>query len=364
MLGPNDVAALISPETEWFSLPGPLTLDSGATLKEGALAYRTWGNLAPDGRNAVLVCHALTGSADADAWWPGLIGEGLALDPAEDFIVCSNVLGSCYGSSGPLAKRPGGEQAYSGDFPRLTIRDIVRAQRQLIDALGIRELRLVIGPSLGGMQTLEWAASYPDLVSAIAPIGVSGRHSAWCIATSEAQRQAIYADPNWQGGHYTPEQAPENGLAAARMMAMVSYRSWSNFETRFGRALQTDSDGGVFQVQSYLAHQGRRINERFDAVSYVRLTESMDTHDIARGRGEYPSVLADLTMPALVVSVPSDVLYPPREQQLLAAHLPNALLVELDSEHGHDGFLIATETLSEEIRHWRASLSTPSAATG
>ncbi|MEM8982304.1 MAG: homoserine O-acetyltransferase [Pseudomonadota bacterium] len=364
MLSADGIAALISPATQWFSLPGPLRLDSGAELVGGQLAYRTWGQLAADGRNAVLVCHALTGSADVDTWWPGLIGAGLALDPANDFIVCSNVLGSCYGSSGPLSRRPGSDALYGGEFPRLTIRDIIRAQRKLIDALGIRQLRLVIGPSLGGMQTLEWAATYPELVSAIAPIGVSGRHSAWCIATSEAQRQAIFADPNWQGGRYSPAQAPERGLAAARMMAMVSYRSWANFESRFGRSLQPDSDAHDFQVQSYLAHQGRRINERFDAVSYVRLTESMDTHDIARGRGDYPAVLAALTMPALVVSVPSDVLYPPHEQQILAQHLPAAELVELDSEHGHDGFLIATDALSAEIRRWRATFDRGLAATG
>jgi homoserine O-acetyltransferase len=347
-----DPAGAVSDETRRFTAHTPLPLESGEQLGELTLAYRTWGTLNAARDNAVLVCHALTGSADADAWWPGLIGSGCALDPAHDFIVCSNVIGGCYGSSGPLSLRPGSQKRFGGDFPRVTIRDMVHAQKRLIDSLGVESLALALGPSLGGMQVLEWAASYPDSVRAIAPIGVSGRHSAWCIAVGEAQRQAIYADPGWQGGLYD-DAGPEAGLAAARMMAMVTYRSWQNFESRFGREPHQRDD---FSVGSYLQYQGRKLVNRFDAVSYVRLTEAMDSHDLGRGRsGDMAQELRALRHPALIVSVSSDVLYPPAEQAELAAHLPNAHYETLESAHGHDGFLIDMEPLSDMIRRFRAA---------
>lgn len=341
---------LISPETQFFRLPGRLTLESGRRLDEVEVAYRTWGSLAPDGRNAVLVCHALTGSADVEGWWPGLIGPGLPLDPERDFIVCSNVVGGCYGTTGPLSRRPGGVARYGGGFPEVTVRDMVNLQRLLLDHLGVDSLALVIGPSLGGMQVLEWAASFPEQVRRIAPIGVSGRHSAWCIGISEAQRQAIYADPDWRDGHYG-DKPPARGLAVARMMAMVSYRSWDNFESRFSRERAEDA----FQVESYLRYQGGKLVGRFDAASYVRLTQAMDSHDVARGRGEYEKVLAGIEQPALIVSVSSDVLYPPHEQVLLAETLPNATYRVLDTPHGHDGFLIDTAALSEVVTDFRAA---------
>ncbi|MEL7537634.1 MAG: homoserine O-acetyltransferase [Pseudomonadota bacterium] len=356
MLTGAQIASRISPDSHFADLSGSFELENGDVLDGVSLAYRTWGQLAEHGRNAVLICHALTGSADADDWWPGLIGAGSALDPNEDFVICSNVIGSCYGSTGPLSLGADGTR-HGGAFPQVSIRDMVRAQYALLEQLGVKRLRLVIGPSLGGMQTLEWAAMYPDFVDAIVPIGVSGRHSAWCIATSEAQRQAIFADPDWRDGFYTADRPPRRGLAAARIMAMVSYRSWQNFESRFGRERQDDAATDVFQVQSYLRHQGSKINQRFDAVSYVRLTEAMDTHDLARGRGEYGDVLRQITQPALIMAVASDILYPPHEQRLLADHLPGAEYTELDSEHGHDGFLIETAALSAAVRGWRAGLS-------
>ena len=344
-------AAPASAQTRVAAL-GDLVLDCRTTLPDIQLAYRTWGTLNERGDNAVLICHALTGSADADRWWPGLIGSGAALDPARDFIVCSNVLGGCYGSTGPLALRPGRGFRYGGDFPTVTIRDMVAAQARLLDALGVRELALAIGPSMGGMQVLEWAAMFPDRVRQIVPIGVSGRHSAWCMGISEAQRAAICADPAWLGGHYEPDRPPLAGLAVARMIAMCSYRSRDNFEQRFGRARRED---GVPQVASDLHYQGHKLTTRFDAVSYVRLTGAMDSHDLARGRGDYRRVLAAIRQPALVVSVSSDVLYPPQEQAELAALLPDARLETLDSADGHDGFLIETAALSTLVRRFRDS---------
>ena len=340
----------VSPATQYFELPGTLRLESGCTLEGVTVAYRTWGDPLNAARNAILICHALTGSADVDAWWPGIISQHGAFDPDTDFIICSNILGSCYGTTGPVSLQPDTGARYRADFPRVTVRDMVEAQRALIDHLGVERLALVTGPSLGGMQALEWALMYPERVESIAPIGVGGRHSAWCIAMSEAQRHAIYADPDWQDGYYTDERAPEKGLAAARMMAICSYRSWHSFDERFGR---DERDNGEFEVQSYLRYQGEKINRRFDANTYVRLTQAMNAHDIARGRGDYLEVMQRIHQRTLVVSVSSDILYPPHEQQLLARHMPNACHELLHSTEGHDGFLIDCTELAGLIAEFR-----------
>jgi homoserine O-acetyltransferase len=353
---PPQLLAHVSPETRWFRVPGSVRLESGETLDEVTVAYRTWGDPRNARDNAILVCHALTGSADVEAWWPGIIGPDGAFDPRRDFVVCSNILGGCYGTTGPASLRPGSRSRWRAAFPRITVRDMVTVQRLLLDHLAIDRLALVTGPSLGGMQALEWALMHPERVASIVPIGVGGRHSAWCIAMTEAQRAAIYADARWNGGFYADDAPPEQGLAAARMMGIVSYRSWHGFARRFGRERRDD---GEFQVQSYLRHQGDKINRRFDAVTYVRLTQAMNTHDVARGRGEYEEVLARIRQPALVVSIASDVLYPPHEQQELAEHLPNARYEILDSPDGHDGFLIETRELAAMIADFRRGGARP-----
>lgn len=334
-------------------LGGPFVLESGQALPEVRVAYRTWGRLAPAGDNAVLVCHALTGSADVHEWWGPLLGPGRALDPERDFVVCSNVLGSCYGTTGPCSRAPGATRPYGPDFPAVSVRDMVHVQAALLEALGVRRLRLVLGGSLGGMQVLEWAALYPQRVEAIAPIAVSARHSAWCIGISEAQRQALYADPRWQGGRYAAEDPPAAGLSAARMIAMCSYRSRQSFEERFGRE---PASGERFAVEAWLGEHGARLARRFDANSYVALTRAMDGHDLARGRGSRAEALGRLTTPALVVAVDSDVLYPPEEQVELAVGLKQARLAWLRSPHGHDAFLIEAEALNELLLGFRAGL--------
>ncbi|MDH3748809.1 MAG: homoserine O-acetyltransferase, partial [Gammaproteobacteria bacterium] len=273
-----------------------------------------------------------------------------------DFIVCANILGSCYGTTGPANFRPGTEQRYRADFPQISVRDMVKVERTLLDSLGIKKIDVVTGPSLGGMQALEWALMYPERVGSVIPIGVGGQHSPWCIGVSEAQRAAIATDPNWNDGNYSDNAPPEQGLAAARMMAVCTYRSWASFELRFGRE-QTDT--GEYQVQSYLRHQGKRINSRFDANTYVTLTHAMHTHDLARGRGKYPDVLANIEQPALVVSVSTDALYPPHEQAYLASHMPDARYEILESVHGHDGFLVETDSLGELIAGFRNALRNP-----
>jgi homoserine O-acetyltransferase len=360
---PTYLQAQISAETRYLRVPGDFALEGGGTLQEVEIAYRTWGDPANADEHAILVCHALTGSADVEAWWPGIIGEGKTFDPARDFVVCANILGSCYGTTGPVSIRPGTDERYRAAFPRVSVRDMVELERVLLDALGVGFIELVTGPSLGGMQALEWAAMYPARVGSIVPIGVGARHSAWCIGVSEAQRAAIAADPNWNEGNYSDDAPPEKGLAAARMMAICTYRSWDSFDQRFGRARQ---DEELYQVQSYLRHQGSKINARFDANTYVTLTHAMHTHDLARGRGEFPATLANIKQPALIVSVSSDALYPPEEQRYLADHLPNAHYEVLDCPHGHDGFLIETGTLGQMITEFRTGrqASLPSVSSG
>lgn len=318
--------------TRTYTLPFPLILENGGWIEPVAVAYRTWGRLDAAGTNAVLVCHALTGNADADEWWEPLIGSGRALDPDRDFIVCSNILGSCYGTTGP--------SSYDGEFPRITVRDIVAVQRALVRHLGIHRLRLVIGGSFGGMQVLEWALAAPDLVEAIVPIATAGRHSPWTIAWSEAQRQAIALDP-------------VRGLGVARMIAMSTYRSHGSYQSRFGRT----RDDTSFAVEAWLRGHGQRLVERFDAETYVTLTHAMDSHDVSRGRGPYESVLGAIRQPALVVAIDSDVLYPPGEQEELALLIPNATLRTIHSAHGHDGFLIDAAAINEAIVEWNAGVA-------
>ena len=355
---------LNSPET-LFAEIGTFELECGETLEEVRLAYRTWGK---PRRSAILICHSLTHSADADDWWPGLIGRGQPFDPEHDFVLCSNVLGSCYGTTGPSSPIPAasaaaapspqqvsepGERHYQADFPPPSIRDIVHLQARWLDQLGVDRLELVTGGSMGGMQALEWALLYPERVETIVPIAVSGRHSPWCIAISEAQRHAIRADQRWRGGYYPANDPPVAGLSVARMIAVCSYRSWASFGSRFGRDLR---DQETFQVESYLRYQGQKLTERFDANSYVALTRAMDSHDVTRGReGNLDQVLATIQQPALVISVASDVLYPPAEQQELSCHLPNATLGTIESPHGHDAFLIEIDQLAKMISSFRRS---------
>jgi len=346
---PGEICELDVEAQSTLRLDGPFELECGSVLEGVRVAYRTWGRLTPAADNAVVVCHALTGSADADLWWGELIGPGRALDPERDFIICANVLGSCYGTTGPTATVRGSDKQWGADFPPVTVRDMVEVQRQLLDALGVARIRLVIGGSLGGMQALEWLL-LDDRVAAAVVIATSARHSAWCIAQSEAQRAAIAADPRWCNGRYDPNRPPEAGLAAARMMAMCSYRSPASFENRFGRA----ADGGDgFRVSSWLFHHGGELVARFDANSYVCLTRAMDSHDVGHGRGGVARSLGSVRVPTLVVSVDSDGLYPRVEQQELARLIPEAELHTLRSQHGHDGFLIESDQLEHRVRTFR-----------
>jgi homoserine O-acetyltransferase len=354
-------AAFHSPETLYWDHPGPFDLELGGRLERVRVGYRTWGRLAPDGRNAVVVCHALTGTADVDSWWARMFGPGRAFDPDRDFVICANILGSCYGTTGPTSVDPATGEPYRGTFPAITVRDMVRVQKALTDALGVRWIPMVIGGSLGGMQVLEWALLYPERVGSVVFIASTARHSAWAIGLSEAQRQAIFADPRWKGGRYDPLDPPDAGLAAARAMAMCAYRSMPSFEERFSRRQQAED---LFAVESYLRHQGRALVERFDAATYVTLTEAMDCHDVARGRGDFEEVLRSIRQPTLVVSIDSDVLYWPAEQREVARLVPSAKLAVMDSPHGHDAFLIDVDRLSDMVADFRGEERAASRADG
>ncbi len=328
------------------------TLESGVVLRNVPLAYRTWGRLNEAADNIIIVGHSLTSSADVSRWWAGVIGPGRALDTGRYFVVCVNVVGSPYGSLSPLVVDAGTGRPYGPTLPQATVRDAVGLQKLLLDQLGVRRIAFAVGGSMGGMQALEWAF-YGDYVRGIVPIGVGGYHSPWCIAFSEAQRQAIFSDGCWEDGWYGAERTPAAELATARMIAMISYRSFASFTQRFGRSRANGAADSPFKVESYLHHHGEKLVDRFDANCYVYLTRLMDTHDVARGRGPYEHVLRGIGQSTLVVGMRSDVLYTLAEQEELAVHIPNARLAVMDSVHGHDTFLIEQCALSSIIKTWR-----------
>lgn len=329
------------------------------------MAFETWGRLAPDGSNAVLVLHALTGDSHAAGpagpghptagWWDGLIGPGLALDTDRWFVVAPNVLGGCQGSTGPASPRPGGRRRWGGAFPYLTQRDQVAAEARLADALGVQTWALVVGGSMGGMRAVEWAVTHPERTGALLLLATTAAASGEQIAWSTLQLHAIRSDPHWHGGDYHDTgRGPHAGLGIARRIAHVTYRSEPELSARFGRAPQGMEDpwrGGRYQVESYLDHHAVKLVRRFDAGSYVVLTEAMNGHDVGRGRGGVRAALRRVTAPALVAGVDSDRLYPPSQQAELAAHLPGAdRLRVVESPYGHDGFLLETEQVGALIR--------------
>ncbi|PAU94491.1 homoserine O-acetyltransferase [Aliifodinibius salipaludis] len=332
----------------------PFVTEGGATIPEPTIAYQTWGELNSQRDNVILVCHALTGNTAVDEWFQGIFSKGKALDPNKHFIICPNVLGSCYGSSGPTSINPETEKPYRADFPKVTIRDIVRLQQQLFDELDINKIELVIGGSMGGMQALEWCIMDERPQSAVL-VGMGEKHRPWAIGISHTQRQAIYNDPSWDGGFYSEDDPPKKGLALARMIAMNSYRHPSDFDKKFGRRLQEGKS--QYEVESYLSYQGKKLVDRFDAVSYVRLTQAMDSHDIRRSRPKIRKTIAGLTIPIAVVGIDSDMLYPAKECQDLANQLPNSRYKEITSPHGHDAFLIEFDQLNSIVKSLQTELS-------
>jgi homoserine O-acetyltransferase len=353
-----------------FGAHEPLMMDAGVALGPWQIAYQTYGSLNPDRSNAILICHALTGDQHVanvspitgkPGWWSTMVGPGLPVDTSRFFVICANVIGGCMGTTGPASTDPGTGQPYNLAFPVVTIRDMVRAQAALLDRLGIASLFGVIGGSMGGMQVLQWAASYPERVFAALPIAAAARHSAQNIAFHEVGRQAIMADPDWRQGRYLVEGTrPDKGLAVARMGAHITYLSEQALHRKFGRNFQdgnapTFSFDADFQIESYLRYQGVSFVERFDANSYLYVTRAMDYFDLA---AEHGGVLANAfrgsTTRFCVISFTSDWLFPTSDSRAIV-HALNAAaasvgFVEVESDKGHDAFLLEEPTLFAAAR--------------
>ncbi|MFB6779326.1 homoserine O-acetyltransferase [Streptomyces sp. NPDC056352] len=353
----------------WVTLRRPLRLESGGTLPGVRMAYETWGRRAVDGSNAVLVLHALTGDSHvagpagaghpSAGWWDALIGPGKALDTDRWFVVAPNVLGGCQGSTGPSSRRPDRKDdvRWGGDFPRVTVRDQVAAEAELADTLGVGRWAAVVGGSMGGMRALEWAVGRPERTGSLLVLAAPAAASAEQIAWGSLQISAVRSDPGWRGGHYhgaAPGSGPHRGLGLARRIAHVTYRSEPELASRFGRKAQPGehpAQGGRYQMESYLDHHAAKLVHRFDAGSYVTLTEAMNGHDIGRDRGGIAQALHRARMPALLAGIHSDRLYPLHQQAELADLLPGAdRLRVLQSPYGHDGFLIETAQVGSLVK--------------
>ena len=335
--------------------------ESGAALGPVEVAFETWGRLNASGTNAVLVLHALTGdshAAQGDAhrspgWWEGLIGPGAAIDTERWYVVCPNVLGGCRGTTGPSSVAPDG-RPYGSRFPAITIRDQVAAERRLADVLGIRTWAAVIGGSMGGMRALEWVVSHPSRVERVVALAVGVAASAEQIALCSLQTRAIRLDPNFAGGdYYGLATGPWEGMAIARGIGQLSYRSSEEMERRFGRSHQDGEDplaGGRYAIQSYLDHHGDKLARRFDPNSYITLSTAMNHHDVGRGRGGIRASLSKVEAEVTVVGISSDRLYPLAQQYELASLLPGRRPARvIDSEVGHDGFLVEVDAVGEAI---------------
>jgi len=346
-----------------------LPLESGEILRRPKVAYETFGRRRDDDSNVVLVLHALTGDShltgpagDGHAtagWWEGIVGPGLALDTDEWFVVAPNMLGGCQGTTGPSSLAPDGVE-WGARFPHLTIRDQVNAQARFSDALGIQVWQAVIGGSMGGMHALEWAVTHPSRVERLAALSTTSLSSADQIALNTVQIEAIHMDPGFEGGAYydAPDgEGPSRGLALARRMALLNYRSPHELNARFGRTWQSElsplTGRGRFAVASYLDFHGNKFTRRFDANSYVTLARAMNSHDLGRDRGGVSSALQRVTARALVLGIDSDRLFPPADQRLIADGLRDSStrgVVVIDSEFGHDGFLIENDQVGEHLR--------------
>lgn len=365
---------------ELFNQENPLKLESGQSLKKVDVAYQTYGTLNDEGTNVVLICHALTGNAhaagvlkenetdpnskpdllnkysklykDQVGWWDPMIGPGKTIDTNKYFVVCPNILGSCYGTTGPSSVNPETKETYKNKFPIISVRDMVTVQKALLDHLKVNRMEFVIGGSLGGMQVLEWALMYPDFMRGIVPIATASKHSAWAIGLNEVARNAIMNDPVWNKGVY--KQQPVNGLSLARKTAMISYRTQPSFEKKFGRERVKKGNhfktNNLFQVQSYLNYQGKKLVERFDANSYISITHAMDLHDLSFKREQIGNVMDSVKCKGLVVGINSDILYPAVEQREIAILLRNCNYAEIQSPHGHDAFLIEFDQLSKILQ--------------
>jgi homoserine O-acetyltransferase/O-succinyltransferase len=330
-----------------YTLPSDFVLESGEKLVRPTIQYTLYGNLNKDKSNVVWICHALTANADAVGWWPGLVGEKYLYNPEEYFIVCANILGSCYGTAGPLSTNPTTGKPYYLSFPSITIRDMVAAHEELRKYLNLPQIHTCIGGSVGGQQALEWAVTHPTLIKNLILMATNAAHSPWGIAFNESQRMAIKADATWKA---EAPDAGSAGMAAARAMALLSYRTYEAYQ----KTQQEDSCEKTdrFKAISYQQYQGEKLVRRFHAHSYLYLTYAMDSHNVGRGRGSVEKALASVKAKTLLLGIESDILFPPSEQKFMQQYIPNAQYCEIDSMYGHDGFLIETEKITAVIRNF------------
>jgi homoserine O-acetyltransferase len=330
--------------TEIYKYNKPFELESGKQLKELEIGFHTYGTLNKNGDNVVWVCHALTANSDVFDWWKGLFGDNNYFNPDEHFVVCANILGSPYGTSNPLSPNPVTGQPYYLSFPEFTVRDIVKAHKLLAEHLGIKNIEILIGGSLGGQQAAEWAIIEPERIKNLILIASNAKHSPWGIAFNESQRLAISADRTFYAN--SPDGG-QKGLKAARSIALLSYRNYKTYSIT--QQEDEDSITGDYKAASYQNYQGEKLVNRYNAYSYWYLSKTMDSHNVGRNRHGVEKALSLIKARTLVIGIKSDVLFPIEEQQYLFRHIPKSAFAELDSFYGHDGFLIETEALTNII---------------
>ena len=348
--------------------PAELILESGEKLGPITLAYETYGELNEQKSNSILVLHALSGDAHAagpKGWWENMIGPGKGLDTNKYFVICSNVIGGCRGSTGPSSTNPKTGKPYGTDFPTVSVGDMVNAQKRLIGHLGIKKLLTVIGGSMGGMQVLQWMVAYPESLRSAIPIATTMKHTPQQIAFNEVGRQAIMADPDWKGGHYYGSTIPAKGLAVARMIGHITYMSDISMTEKFGRRLRADKEpvkfAAEFEVEGYLRYRGDNFVKRFDANSYLYITKAIDYFNILNGNRKLANIFIGLKAKVLVIAFKSDWLYPAYQSQEIvkACKLAgvDATYCEINSTYGHDAFLLETDEETQLIKHFLNTVS-------
>ncbi len=330
-----------------FNYKQKFVLESGEHFSELQLLYTTFGKLNKDKSNVIWICHAFSGSSDFTEWWTGLFGEGKLYDPNKHFVVCVNMLGGCYGSTGPLSENPANGKPYFHDFPFITIKDIVNSYDLIRDYLKIDRINTVIGCSMGGQQAIEWAVKSPDVFDNLIAIGANARHSPWAIAFNETQRMAIAADQTWSESNI---KAGMEGMKAARAVGLLSYRNYVCYEAKQHETSDEVYDG--FKAASYQNYQGEKMTHRFNAFSYWIISKAMDTQNVGRGRGGIENALKRIKAKSLFLGIDNDILFPTVEQKYLAKKVAGAVYDEIDSLYGHDGFLLEFDKLTKVINNF------------
>lgn len=330
---------------QFFRYEKPFELECGAVLPSLTIAYDTFGELNADKSNVIWVCHALTANSDVADWWPHTVEEQCFLDPAKYFTVCANFLGSHYGTTGPLSVNPATGEPWYGDFPLVTVRDMVRAHQLLAEHLGISRVKLLIGSSIGGFQCLEWSVMQPDFAEKAAFIATTPRTKPWASAFNESQRMAIECDPTFGA---RSAEAGLQGMATARSIALMSYRGGMAYD-KTQEDENPDEVGFQRRVLSYQRYQGEKLRRRFNAYSYYRLSQAVDSHNLGRGRGRVEDVLHQIKAKSLVVAITSDILFPPSDHTILVENIPDVRYHVIDSDFGHDGFLVEHKQLNDII---------------